>query len=627
MSEKHSVDRLRAIDRTTTTVVGGLGKLNLPQRAETALGVTDHAVGAAAGHVDRTTQAATQTAQAAQQMATGYAAHAAGTTGGAAAASSARAAAASFTSAANDVAAAAGNVTGAGLSATSGALNAGRAAITGAQSATSAAAVVARPLASNVRMGMDVVSTLQAGEDDDGVLVKQGLVGDPSRFITNRFLPPSMRRSPLGTAPRLAKHVTVDVVKSTITSYRDAKAALTQGKEAARQAARAGRAVGSTVTQTAKAGQNLMRGTRAATSGTGQATRAAVHGTKPAARAAGRVLSKTGTMVVRGAQAAVAAIRAAIGAVVAVFSSTSPLVIAIVAIISVLVLIFTWFGWLLPNLIEKSEHPEQGQYGVAPPGPWGGHENGKIPEDELTEIPFAPGFFLRSDAVAQLVLMNEAYRKEFGVNIVVVDTYRDYAGQVEQRELWCARGSCGNAAPPGTSNHGWALAGDFGGPLYEWDSPEHDWMEEHAAEYGYINPDWAAPDLKNEPWHWDFWGVEGGGDGSNPSAEGDAQEYARGRVVDDDYYGLTLDGPDGQWACLKTLWTGESNWNHLAENPDSRAYGIPQALPGDKMATFGDDWATNYETQIEWGLDYIKSRYETPCLALAFWNSKDPHWY
>ena len=46
----------------------------------------------------------------------------------------------------------------------------------------------------------------------------------------------------------------------------------------------------------------------------------------------------------------------------------------------------------------------------------------------------------------------------------------------------------------------------------------------------------------------------------------------------------------------------ESGWNPLAANPSSGAYGIPQALPGDKMASAGSDWQTNPATQIEWGL-------------------------
>ena len=46
-----------------------------------------------------------------------------------------------------------------------------------------------------------------------------------------------------------------------------------------------------------------------------------------------------------------------------------------------------------------------------------------------------------------------------------------------------------------------------------------------------------------------------------------------------------------QWPCLYDLWQQESGWNVYAENP-SGAYGIPQSLPGDKMASAGADWQT-----------------------------------
>jgi hypothetical protein len=75
-------------------------------------------------------------------------------------------------------------------------------------------------------------------------------------------------------------------------------------------------------------------------------------------------------------------------------------------------------------------------------------------------------------------------------------------------------------------------------------------------------------------------------------------------------------GPD-QFSCLDSLWTRESNWNVSADNPSSSAYGIPQALPGSKMASAGADWATNAATQIEWGLGYIQDRYGSPCGAWA----------
>src|SRR5262249_18755040 len=67
-----------------------------------------------------------------------------------------------------------------------------------------------------------------------------------------------------------------------------------------------------------------------------------------------------------------------------------------------------------------------------------------------------------------------------------------------------------------------------------------------------------------------------------------------------------------QWGCLLNIWNRESGWNYQAENPYSGAYGIPQALPGSKMASAGADWQTNPATQIKWGLGYIQSIYGTP---------------
>jgi hypothetical protein len=72
-----------------------------------------------------------------------------------------------------------------------------------------------------------------------------------------------------------------------------------------------------------------------------------------------------------------------------------------------------------------------------------------------------------------------------------------------------------------------------------------------------------------------------------------------------------------QWSCLYSLWEQESTWNVYAENPVSGAYGIPQSLPGDKMASVGADWQTDAATQIKWGLGYISQIYGTPCGAWA----------
>jgi hypothetical protein len=80
-----------------------------------------------------------------------------------------------------------------------------------------------------------------------------------------------------------------------------------------------------------------------------------------------------------------------------------------------------------------------------------------------------------------------------------------------------------------------------------------------------------------------------------------------------------------EFDCLVALWNRESHWNVYAENKTSGAYGIPQALPGTKMASAGADWQTNPATQITWGLGYIQGRYQTPCGAWA--HSELKGWY
>jgi hypothetical protein len=80
-----------------------------------------------------------------------------------------------------------------------------------------------------------------------------------------------------------------------------------------------------------------------------------------------------------------------------------------------------------------------------------------------------------------------------------------------------------------------------------------------------------------------------------------------------------------QFRCLDLLWTRESGWRANAYNASSGAYGIPQSLPGSKMASAGADWRTNAATQIDWGLSYISSRYGLPCEAWA--HSEAYNWY
>lgn len=108
---------------------------------------------------------------------------------------------------------------------------------------------------------------------------------------------------------------------------------------------------------------------------------------------------------------------------------------------------------------------------------------------------------------------------------------------------------------------------------------------------------------------------------AKPAAVNDpagAQAYAASQLAS---YGWSPD----QMQCLKTLWTKESDWKTTATNPSSGAYGIVQSLPAEKLASAGADYLTNYRTQINWGLDYIQERYQSPCGALNFHYANN--WY
>ncbi len=105
---------------------------------------------------------------------------------------------------------------------------------------------------------------------------------------------------------------------------------------------------------------------------------------------------------------------------------------------------------------------------------------------------------------------------------------------------------------------------------------------------------------------------------SEQLSQGDPRDIARALLSD---FGFGAD----QFGCLDSLWIKESGWNPLARNPSSGAHGIPQALPGSKMASAGPDWYSNPVTQITWGLGYIQDRYGSPCAAWS--HSQARGWY
>lgn len=139
------------------------------------------------------------------------------------------------------------------------------------------------------------------------------------------------------------------------------------------------------------------------------------------------------------------------------------------------------------------------------PGPWGGYDNGKIDVKELCPAPWQKEESLRCDAMDNLGALNTEFKKAFGADISITDSYRDYDEQVATKK---AKGNL--AAKPGTSKHGWALALDLGSNINSYTSKQHQWMRDNAGKYGWILPEWAQQNgSKPEPWHWEYWGVKG----------------------------------------------------------------------------------------------------------------------
>ncbi|MCU1431229.1 MAG: hypothetical protein JWP95_334 [Actinotalea sp.] len=130
-------------------------------------------------------------------------------------------------------------------------------------------------------------------------------------------------------------------------------------------------------------------------------------------------------------------------------------------------------------------------------------DNGAIPRELLCSVSFDRGVRLRCDAAAALEDLNAAYRAHFGTNLDISGSYRDYAAQVATK---ASRG--GLAAAPGTSNHGRALAVDFGGfgGVGQFNLPTYRWMKANGPDFGWYHPPYMEPGGAGpaEPWHWEF---------------------------------------------------------------------------------------------------------------------------
>jgi hypothetical protein len=167
-------------------------------------------------------------------------------------------------------------------------------------------------------------------------------------------------------------------------------------------------------------------------------------------------------------------------------------------------------GTVLP---DNCEDDSQGWNGERADGyEWGGHDNARIPRDELCSVTVGtgkvgttnsqgePADLLRCDAARQYDEMATAYEEALGHPAVLNSAYRDWDEQAAQDP------SLG--APPGQSVHGWGLSVDVGvGGQFAFKDPRHVWIAEHGMEYGFEWPEWAQPGSRRpEAWHFDYIG-------------------------------------------------------------------------------------------------------------------------
>ena len=94
---------------------------------------------------------------------------------------------------------------------------------------------------------------------------------------------------------------------------------------------------------------------------------------------------------------------------------------------------------------------------------------------------------------------------------------------------------------------------------------------------------------------------------------GEIQSWAHDYLISNGY-------SEADFTAANFIISHESGWSPTATNPSSGAYGLPQALPGSKMASAGADWQTNYQTQFKWFVNYCNGRYGSISGAYAYWQ-------
>lgn len=146
----------------------------------------------------------------------------------------------------------------------------------------------------------------------------------------------------------------------------------------------------------------------------------------------------------------------------------------------------------------------------------GKYKNGELPSSALQVLSWNRGQSLVPAAADALEKLNAAYKAAFGRNLVVTDSYRSL---VRQYAVKASKGFL--AANPGQSNHGWGIAVDLGGGINSFGTKQYLWMQQNAAQFGWVHPSWAEPGgQKPEPWHWEFTGAVQSGQGVSGGGAG-----------------------------------------------------------------------------------------------------------
>lgn len=154
-----------------------------------------------------------------------------------------------------------------------------------------------------------------------------------------------------------------------------------------------------------------------------------------------------------------------------------------------------------------------------------------MPDLRMIEV---EGCLLERDAAYTLSLMLEQARSE-GVSLYAEECYRSLGAQSSAFERRCpvterevtqvdpetgeesvlvVKGERACSGPPiarpGRSNHGWGRAVDFsnGQRVLSCRDSGYFWLQENAARFGWVHPDWAhCGSSTREPWHWEWGGL------------------------------------------------------------------------------------------------------------------------